>query len=68
MVVTIQPGKHGKNSTKLESSGNTRNVSTVDTLMDLIRNMFPPNLVQACISQSRTVLTKQPNNTSRKLF
>lgn len=32
--------------------------------MDLVRNMFPPNLVQACISQYRTVLTRQPNNPS----
>ncbi|KAK0168599.1 hypothetical protein PV327_002379 [Microctonus hyperodae] len=64
LVITIQPGKHGNNNGTLEGSGTSRNVSTVDTLMDLVRNMFPPNLVQACISQHRTVLTRQPNNTS----
>ncbi|XP_034940105.1 excitatory amino acid transporter 1-like [Chelonus insularis] len=65
LVITIQPGKYGKsdNSTMNNNLG-ARNVSTVDTLMDLVRNMFPPNLVQACISQYRTVLTRQPNNTS----
>lgn len=37
--------------------GAARNSTTVDTLLDLVRNMFPPNLIQSCIAQYRTVLT-----------
>lgn len=38
-----------------------RNTTTVDTVLDLIRNMFPPNIVQAYLEQYQTVLTL-PNN------
>ena len=31
----------------------SRNVTTPDTLMDLIRNMVPPNLIQATVQQYR---------------
>ena len=41
---------------KLDDKPNDRNVTTADTLMDLIRNVFPPNLIEACISQTSTVL------------
>lgn len=64
LVVSIQPGV---GSSATESKKPTQNVSTVDTLMDLIRNMFPPNLVQACIAQHRTEL-KKPDNTSNRNF
>ena len=43
-------------SCKLDDKPNDRNVTTADTLMDLIRNVFPPNLIEACISQTSTVL------------
>ncbi len=36
--------------------GESRNVTAADTLMDLARNLFPPNLIQATIQQYRTVL------------
>jgi len=54
LVVTIHPGVVGqeKGSSKVES----RNVTTPDTLMDLIRQMFPPNLIQATMQQYRTSL------------
>lgn len=54
LVIAIHPGQ-GDAST-IHASGKSRNVTTVDTLLDLIRNMFPPNLVQACIAQYQTEL------------
>ncbi|KAG4068173.1 hypothetical protein HA402_001598 [Bradysia odoriphaga] len=48
--------------------GATRNVNTVDTLLDLVRNVFPPNILQACLEQSSTKLTPKaganPNSTN----
>lgn len=54
LVVSIQPGVGG--SAEHAHKNLPQNASTVDTLLDLVRNMFPPNLVQACISQMRTVV------------
>ncbi|XP_049783239.1 excitatory amino acid transporter 1 isoform X1 [Schistocerca cancellata] len=50
----IHPGRG--DTSEIARSGSSRNVTTVDTLMDLIRNMFPPNLVQAAIAQTQTAL------------
>ena len=52
LVVSIRPGDleaadHDRNGTK-------RNVLTADTLMDLVRNFFPRNIIQATIQQHRT--------------
>lgn len=54
LVTTIHPGVVGqdKGDGKVES----RNVTTPDTLMDLVRQMFPPNLIQATMEQYRTSL------------
>ncbi|XP_046405535.1 excitatory amino acid transporter 1 [Ischnura elegans] len=54
LVISIHPGRG--DSSSIAAQGTSRNVTTMDTLMDLVRNMFPPNLVQAAISQYRTVL------------
>ncbi|CAH1115818.1 unnamed protein product [Psylliodes chrysocephalus] len=58
-VVVIRPGvgHHPKDVNKEDK----RNVTTVDTLLDLIRNMFPPNMIEATIFQTRTNLTP-PND------
>ncbi|XP_053982237.1 excitatory amino acid transporter 1-like [Hylaeus volcanicus] len=61
LVITIQPGVG--NNPHVKTKAPTQNVSTVDTLMDLVRNMFPPNLVEACISQHRTEMQKPENLT-----
>ncbi|EAT34674.1 AAEL013111-PA [Aedes aegypti] len=61
LVVTIQPGK-GAEETSGAVKGEVRNVTTADTLLDLVRNMFPPNLVQACLQQYQTVLTPPKSN------
>lgn len=70
LVLTIRPGidRHAatKNSTESSSSqpvnSKLRNTTTVDTMLDLIRNMFPPNIVQACLEQLQTVLTPSPHS------
>ena len=35
---------------------NSRDVTTPDTLMDLVRQMAPPNLIQATMQQYRHVI------------
>uniref|UniRef100_A0A3Q2VD44 Amino acid transporter n=1 Tax=Haplochromis burtoni TaxID=8153 RepID=A0A3Q2VD44_HAPBU len=61
LVLGIHPGNpklRGGNS----SSTSTKNqeVSSLDAFLDLIRNLFPENLVQACFQQVQTVLKKVP--------
>ena len=43
-----------------EKTLNSRDVTTPDTLMDLIRQLCPPNLIQATMQQYRTALVR-PN-------
>ncbi|KAJ8949745.1 hypothetical protein NQ318_005067 [Aromia moschata] len=61
LVVTIKPGA-GQSDLESSSSEDTRNTTTVDTLLDLVKNMFPPNLVEACIFQYRTNLVASDEN------
>lgn len=53
LVVAINPGSFGgdKEFATNEDQIKTR---TMDTIMDLLRNMFPENIVQACIQQAQT--------------
>ncbi|XP_076133750.1 excitatory amino acid transporter 4 isoform X2 [Alosa pseudoharengus] len=51
MVIIIRPGK-GSRDSPVSSSGNIEPVQAADAFLDLIRNMFPPNLVEACFKQS----------------
>ncbi|XP_054842926.1 excitatory amino acid transporter 3 [Eublepharis macularius] len=53
LVVTIKPGI-SQNAEEIDRMGSTPEVSTVDAMLDLIRNMFPENLVQACFQQYKT--------------
>uniref|UniRef100_A0A2M3Z6Q8 Amino acid transporter n=1 Tax=Anopheles braziliensis TaxID=58242 RepID=A0A2M3Z6Q8_9DIPT len=65
LVITVRPGEDADaDEATEEQKGGPRNVTTVDTLLDLVRNMFPPNLVQSCIQQYQTVLTPPENNPS----
>lgn len=58
LVSVIHPGRAGeKGDDDIHKVGESRNVTAVDTLLDLARNLCPPNLVQATIQQYRTVLT-----------
>lgn len=61
LVITVQPGvDRGSDNNSVENTvitpGKFRNSSTADTLMDLIRNMFPPNVLQACLEQVQTAV------------
>lgn len=49
LVVSIRPGVGGNGDEGEQAE--LRNVTTVDTLLDLVRNMVPNNLIQACIQQ-----------------
>ena len=44
LVTTIQPGKDAE---PVKGKQIERNITTEDTLMDLVRNLFPPNIIQA---------------------
>jgi len=53
LVTTIQPGKGAE---PVKGKEIDRNITTEDTLMDLVRNLFPPNIIQACTKQVTTDL------------
>ncbi|XP_042273538.1 excitatory amino acid transporter 4 isoform X1 [Thunnus maccoyii] len=57
IVMIIQPGK-GSRDSPVANSGNIEPVQAADAFLDLIRNMFPPNLVEACFKQYKTVYKK----------
>ncbi|KAL8625646.1 hypothetical protein ACOMHN_043921 [Nucella lapillus] len=63
LVVSIQPGKRGD---KPKGGSDFRDVEPVDTFLDLIRQMFPDNIVEACFRKSLTTLEakKEKNTTS----
>ncbi|XP_017785307.1 PREDICTED: excitatory amino acid transporter 1 [Nicrophorus vespilloides] len=66
LVVTIRPGTSAAADYKdvvSVSRQTARHVLTQDTLLDLIRNLFPPNLVQATIAQTQTKLVMPENAT-----
>ena len=65
MVAIIQPGvgKGGEEKTTSEK----RNITTADTLMDLVRNLIPPNIIQATLQQQVTAVTFDSNNPAHNL-
>ena len=68
VVTTIRPGEGSTaaSETSLGETSISRNVTTIDNFMDLFRNLFPPNLVEACIMQTVTVLEYPGNDTIPK--
>ncbi|XP_062372492.1 excitatory amino acid transporter 3 [Sardina pilchardus] len=59
LVTTIKPGV-SQDADHMDRAGTTPNVTTVDTLLDLVRNMFPENLVQACFQQYKSQRKELP--------
>ncbi|XP_059956812.1 excitatory amino acid transporter 3 [Mesoplodon densirostris] len=53
LVVSIKPGISQKVN-EIDRTGSSPEVSSVDAMLDLIRNMFPENLVQACFQLYKT--------------
>ena len=53
LVSAIHPGVAGQAEGDITKVGESRNVTAVDTLLDLARNLFPPNLIQVTTSFSR---------------
>ncbi|XP_046713607.1 excitatory amino acid transporter 4 isoform X2 [Silurus meridionalis] len=57
VVTTIKPGK-GKRDIPMSTNGRADSVTAADAFLDLFRNMFPSNLVEACFKQYRTLYKK----------
>ncbi|XP_074640150.1 uncharacterized protein LOC141898226 [Tubulanus polymorphus] len=55
LVLAIKPGSNSE----IKSTRKSRIVNPVDSILDLIRNMFPMNLVEATFKQTKTVLVKE---------
>ncbi|XP_066576905.1 excitatory amino acid transporter 3 isoform X2 [Amia ocellicauda] len=53
LVMTIQPGV-SQSTEDIDRTHSATRVSTVDSMLDLLRNMFPENLVQACFQSYKT--------------
>ncbi|XP_061606487.1 solute carrier family 1 member 9 isoform X2 [Phyllopteryx taeniolatus] len=57
LVISIHPGNPKlKGGSSASALPRTQEVSSLDAFLDLIRNLFPENLVQACFQQVQTVL------------
>ncbi|VDL72621.1 unnamed protein product [Nippostrongylus brasiliensis] len=69
LVLSIHPGDPTLSSGK--ATVNTQKISATDTIMDLVRNMFPDNIVQASMERTQTVykkeLIKQSNETHEQI-
>eukprot|EP00062_Callorhinchus_milii_P023416 gi/632982234/ref/XP_007908026.1/ PREDICTED: excitatory amino acid transporter 2-like [Callorhinchus milii] len=59
LVISIHPG-NPKLKKQVTMAMKNEDVSSLDAFLDLVRNLFPENLVQACFQQAQTVLKKIP--------
>ncbi|XP_070573038.1 excitatory amino acid transporter-like [Ptychodera flava] len=60
LVVSIHPGDREKKEQLDIEEGDERKVDTLDAILDLLRNLIPANLVQACFKQTKTELETVP--------
>ncbi|KAK6467375.1 excitatory amino acid transporter 1 isoform X1 [Huso huso] len=58
MVMIIRPGR-GHRDSSVPTESKIEQIQAVDAFLDLIRNMFPPNLVEACFKQYKTQYIKR---------
>lgn len=66
-VLTIRPGVNPKrNITQITEDSELRNTTAIDTILDLIRDVFPANIIQACIQQYETVLEHPSSKNTSK--
>ncbi|TPP64309.1 Amino acid transporter [Fasciola gigantica] len=54
LVLTIRPGNANIKETMGEGTIAVRRPETLDSLLDLMRNLFPENIVQACLQQQQS--------------
>ncbi|XP_076620407.1 excitatory amino acid transporter 2 [Colletes latitarsis] len=59
MVLIIHPGDPRIKSTISAPRSDDTKVTTLDAFLDIIRNMVPENLVQACFQQEQTTYVKK---------
>ncbi|KAJ0058884.1 hypothetical protein NL108_001127 [Boleophthalmus pectinirostris] len=59
LAAIIQPGKLSKKS-EMSTTQNS-DAQTVDSFLDLLRNMFPSNLVEACFQKYKTEYVSNEN-------
>ena len=64
LVLAIRPGDD-VTAVGTEKSRIPENISTADTLMDLPRNCFPPNIIQATVQQYHTDLIRPEEDVSQ---
>lgn len=57
MVLVIHPGDPSI-KTHVEGGSTDTKVSTLDAILDIVRNLFPDNLMQACFQQVQTTYKK----------
>uniref|UniRef100_A0A8C4TC35 Amino acid transporter n=1 Tax=Erpetoichthys calabaricus TaxID=27687 RepID=A0A8C4TC35_ERPCA len=61
LVLSFHPG-NPKLKRQVSMASKNQEVSSVDAFLDLIRNLFPENLVQACFQQVQFVLFADSNS------
>nr|CAD7430271.1 unnamed protein product [Timema monikensis] len=63
LTTVLRPG-HGLSESKEEKATfNPKNLTEVDSFLDMVRNMFPSNLAEMCLMQYETVLIPPTNAT-----
>uniref|UniRef100_A0A3P8X0N9 Amino acid transporter n=1 Tax=Cynoglossus semilaevis TaxID=244447 RepID=A0A3P8X0N9_CYNSE len=56
LVLGIHPGNPKLRGSQVNTVSKNQEVNSLDAFLDLIRNLFPENLVQACFQQVQTVV------------